>query len=118
MVGGDPGRTSYLPLGRTTTILPATAGPLEEGSFKAYPNPARGVDVKFAFRLSEAASVQFRIFDASGHMVTSFARHGVQSDNLVVWQPGALPAGLYLAQVRFDSPSGTHFESVQVGLLR
>ena len=118
MRGGDPGRTSSLPPLRTPVPLAATPGPLVAGSLKAYPNPARQKPVTFAWQLSEPADVEFRILDASGHEVASFARRGVQSDNLVVWEPGALPAGLYLARVKFRGAGGDHVEVVPVGLLR
>ena len=88
------------------------------GSLKAYPNPARRRPVSFAFRLSEPADVEFRILDVSGHEVASFNRAGVQSDNLEVWEPGNLPAGLYMAQLRFRGGGRTHVEMVPVGLLR
>jgi M6 family metalloprotease-like protein len=118
MVGGDPGRTSYLPLDRTTVAPAASAGLLVAGSFKAYPNPARFSAVKFAYQLTEPASSVFRIFDTSGHMVASFEHTGQISDNLVVWEPGGLPAGLYVVKAEFRGASGTREASVQVGLLR
>lgn len=118
MLGGDPGRTASLPSSRMAAAPAATPGPLIAGSLKAYPNPARQKPVTFAWQLSEPADVEFRILDASGHEVASFTRRGVQSDNLVVWEPGALPAGLYLARVMFHGAGGEHVEVVPVGLLR
>jgi hypothetical protein len=96
----------------------AVAGPLIAGSFKAYPNPARLRPVKFAYQLSEPADVEFRILDASGHEVASFARSGQRADNLEVWEPGDLPAGLYLARVRFRSAGGEAVQVLPLGLLR
>ena len=43
---------------------------------------------------------------------------GMQLDNILNWDPGALPAGLYLARFHF---AGAHSEAtaiVQVGVLR
>lgn len=118
MVGGGPGRCGWLPPARTRVAPAPSAGPLVRGSLKAYPNPARRRPVSFAFRLSEPADVEFRILDVSGHEVASFNRAGVQSDNLEVWEPGNLPAGLYMAQLRFRGGGRTHVEMVPVGLLR
>ncbi len=118
MLGGDPARTSSLPLSRTPVPAAAAAGPLVRGSLKAYPNPARNQPLKFAYTLSEAASVEFRILDASGHEVASFTRAGQRSDNLEVWDPGALPAGLYVARLRFSGPGGSRTETLPLGLLR
>ncbi len=118
MVGGDPGRSGYLPADRTSLAPAASAGPLVVGSLKAYPNPARFSAVKFAYQLTEPAQVTFRIFDTSGHMVTSLRQSGQISDNEVVWEPGRTPAGLYLVQVRIEGASGSHDETMQVGLLR
>ena len=101
MLGGDPGRTSCLPPSRTSTASAPVAGPLVMGSLKTYPNPARLHPVSFAYRLTEPATVEFRVFDTSGHEVASFAREGVQGENVQVWDPGGLPAGLYLARMRF-----------------
>ena len=102
-----------------TVVAPApTAGPLVQGSLKAYPNPARRRPVSFAYVLTEPAEVEFRIVDTSGHEVASFSRSGRQSDNLEVWDPGALPAGLYMARIRFQSGGREHVEIVPVGLLR
>ena len=84
----------------------------------AYPNPARRHPVTFAFRLTEPADVEFRILDSSGHEVASFRRDGIPSDNLFVWEPGAVPAGLYLASVRFRSSGAERTEVVPVGVLK
>ena len=117
-LGGDPGRSGALPPGATPVALAPTAGPLERGSLKAYPNPARRKPVTFAFRLTEAARVDTRILDASGHEVARFSRDGQRADNLITWEPGALPAGLYLARFTFRGPGGSMQESVPVGLIR
>ena len=118
MTGGDPGRTSSLPASRTGNAPAASAGPYVGGSLMAYPNPARRRPVSFAWRLTEPADVEFSILDSSGHQVASFHRQGVQSDNVVVWEPGALPAGLYLAHVRFRGAKSDHVETIPVGVLR
>jgi hypothetical protein len=102
MLGGDPGRTSAL----------------VRGSLKAYPNPARRHPVFFGFRLTEAADVEFRVLDTSGHQVASFSRAGLQGENVQVWDPGALPAGLYLARLRFRGTASERVEVLQLGVLR
>ena len=118
MLGGDPGRTSALPLSATPVAPAGVAGPLERGSLKAYPNPARRRPVTFAYRLTEPADVEFRILDTSGHEVASFSRPGLQGQNVQVWEPGGLPAGLYLARLRFRGSSSEGVRLLQVGLLR
>jgi len=120
MLGGDPGRTSVLPAERTSIAPPPSTGPLVYGTFVAYPNPARRSPVTFAYTLTEPARVTFDILDTSGHTVASFARDGHQADNLEVWQPGALPAGLYLAQVHFSGSLSHHAVSqkILVGVLK
>jgi len=50
--------------------------------------------------------------------VATFSRSGLQADNLVVWDPGRLPAGLYVAQLRFHSAHGDQRQSMPVGVLR
>ena len=118
MLGGDAQRSGSLPSTRTPlTVLPAS-GPLVRGSFKAYPNPARRKPVTFAYRMTEPGDVEFRILDTSGHEVAAFSRRARQSDNLEVWDPGALPAGLYMARLRFRGASSDQVETVPVGLLR
>jgi M6 family metalloprotease-like protein len=118
MLGGDPGRTSALPSVATPVAPAPSAGPLASGSLVAYPNPARRHPVSFAFRLTEPAEVEFRILDTSGHQVASFSRSGLQGENVQVWEPGSLPAGLYLARLRFQGAATEHVAVVQVGLLR
>lgn len=118
MLGGDPGRSSALPASRSPIAGAPTAGPLLEGSLRAFPNPARRRPVSFAYQLTEAADVDFRILDTSGHEVASFTRPGRRSDNLEVWDPGRIPAGLYVARLRFRGASGTHDAAITVGLLR
>ncbi len=118
MLGGDPQRTSSLPSTRTGTPAAASAGPLEKGSLKAYPNPARNTSVKFAYTLTEAAQVHFTILDASGHEVAAFTRSGQRADNLEIWDPGALPSGLYVARLRFAGALGEQKSTVSLGLLR
>ncbi len=118
MLGGDPGRSSSLPEGATVSPGGPSAGPLVAGSLKAYPNPARRKPVQFAYQLSEDASVEFRVLDASGHEVARWSRAGRRSDNLETWDPAGLPAGLYVARVRFSGPGGSRTESLPLGILR
>jgi M6 family metalloprotease-like protein len=118
MLGGDPGRTSALALSATPPAPVPTSGPLAAGSLKAYPNPARRHPVSFAYRLTEPAQVEFRILDTSGHQVTSFTREGLQGENVQVWEPGGLPAGLYVARLRFHGAASERVEMLQLGLLR
>ena len=118
MLGGDPGRTAMLPDAATSSPGAPSAGPLIAGSLKAYPNPARRKPVQFAYQLTEDASVEFRVLDASGHEVARWLRSGRRSDNLETWDPGGLPAGLYVARVRFSGPGGSRTESLPLGILR
>jgi M6 family metalloprotease-like protein len=118
MVGGDPQRSCALSPTSTTSPAAPSPGPLVRGSFKAFPNPARRSPVQFAYQLTEEATVEFRILDSSGHEVTRFTRSGRRSDNLETWDPTGVPAGLYVARVRFSGPGGSHTESVPVGVLR
>ena len=118
MLGGDPGRTSALLPSSTPVARAPAAGPLVPGSLKAYPNPARRRPVSFAFTLTEPADVEVRILDTSGHQVASFSRAGLQTDNVAVWDPGHLPAGLYLAHLRFRGARGTRSEVLPVAVLR
>lgn len=117
MLGGDPGRTCLLsPLATSTPVAPS-AGPLLAGSLKAYPNPARRKPIQFAYSLTEDSSVEFRILDSSGHEVTRFTRPGRRSENLETWDPSSVPAGLYVARIRFSGPAGSRTESLPLGIL-
>ena len=118
MLGGGPGRTATLADVVSPTAGAPSAGPYIPGSLKAYPNPARNQSVSLAYRLSEAANVEIRILDASGHEVAHFSGTGRRADNLEVWNPGSAPAGLYLARLRFRGPTADHTETVLVGVLR
>jgi hypothetical protein len=118
MLGGDAQRTFSLPSARMSPAPPPVAGLVIQGSLKAYPNPARKSPVSFAYQLTEPASVEFRILDAAGHQVASFDRSGQRADNLEVWDPGDLPAGLYLARLRFRSPSHDVIQVLTLGLIR
>lgn len=117
MFGGDAGRTSSLRAG-ATSAPPDAAGPLVQGSLKAYPNPARRKPVTFAYQLTQPADVEFRILDTSGHEVTSFSRRGRVADNVEVWDPTGVPAGLYVARVRFRGDGAERVETVPIGILR
>jgi hypothetical protein len=118
MLGGDPARTASLPDARTSLPPPATPGPLVAGSLKAFPNPARRSPVHIAYTLSADASVEFTVLDASGHAVAKFTRAGQRADNLEIWDPGALPAGLYVVRLRFSAPGGGQSAAVPVGIVR
>jgi M6 family metalloprotease-like protein len=118
MLGGDPGRMCALAPSATSSPGAPTAGPLVAGSLKAYPNPARRKPIQFAYQLSEDAAVEFRILDTSGHEVARWSRSGRRSDNLETWDPSGVPAGLYVARVRFSGPGGAHTESLPLGVLR
>ena len=117
-LGGDAARTCNLPLSATSTPTAPSAGPLVPGSLKAYPNPARQKPVQFAYQLSEDASVEVRILDASGHEVTRWTRQGRRADNLDRWDPTGVPAGLYVAHLRFSGPGGARTETVPLGIIR
>jgi len=118
MLGGDPGRTSALLEGATSSPSGPTAGPLVSGSLKAYPNPARRKPVQFAYQLTEDAEVEFRVLDSSGHEVTKWTRSGRRSDNLETWDPTGVPAGLYVARIKFSGPGGSQVQSLPIGVLR
>ena len=62
--------------------------------------------------------MEFRIFDTSGHEVASFSRPGLQADNREIWDPGTVPAGLYLARLRFRGATSETVGVLQVGVLR
>ncbi len=74
--------------------------------------------MSFAYQLTEPAQVEFHILDTSGHEVASFSRSGIQADNLVVWDPRRLPAGMYIAQLRFHGSRGERRETLPLGVLR
>ena len=118
MLGGDPARSSSLAAALTPTPPPPTAGPLIAGSLKAYPNPARRRPVNFAYTLTEPGNVEFHITDSSGHEVASFLRRARQSDNVEVWDPGSLPAGLYLARLRFWGNTSDVVKILPVGIIK
>jgi M6 family metalloprotease-like protein len=118
MMGGDPGRSSSLAANATPVPPLPSAGPLVRGSLVVFPNPARRQPVQFAYRLTEPADVEFRIFDTSGHEVASFSRSGMQAENREAWDPGTLPAGLYLARLRFRGAASEGAAVLQVGVLR
>ena len=102
----------------TSTPRAPVAGPLVPGSLKAYPNPARMKPIQIAYQLTEDASVEVRILDASGHEVTRWTRSGRRADNLDRWDPTGVPAGLYVAHLRFSGPGGSRTETVPLGILR
>jgi hypothetical protein len=118
MRGGDPGRTQVLAWSRAPVALAPAPGPVVRGTLKAFPNPARRRPVQVALTLSEPARIEVRVLDASGHEVASFAREGRQAENLLTWDPGALPAGLYLVNVRVRGAGGEHVQTLPVGVLR
>lgn len=118
MAGGDAGRTSSLPSARTSNPSAPSAGPLVNASLKAYPNPSRRQPVTIAYQLTEDATVEVRILDASGHEVTRWTRAGVRADNLDRWDPSGVPAGLYVAHLRFSGANGTRTATVPIGVLR
>ncbi len=118
MPGGDPGRHAALAPGATSAPGPPGSGPLVSGSLKAYPNPARRMPVNIAYQLTEDATVEFRVLDTSGHEVARWTRAGRRADNVETWDPSGVPAGLYVAHVRFSGPRGSHGASVPLGILR
>ena len=44
--------------------------------------------------------------------------HHERAENVTVWDPGALPAGLYIARVKFSGAGGSQVAMIPVGLLR
>ncbi len=100
------------------TVLCAS-GPLVRGTLKVFPNPARRSNVSFTYRITEPAAVEIRIFDTSGHQVTTLTGPGTYGvENRLVWDPGRLPAGLYMARVQIKGASGERTEVLPLGILK
>jgi M6 family metalloprotease-like protein len=118
MLGGDPERTCRLPAARTSVAPAPSAGPLVSGSLKAFPNPARRRPISIAYTLTEPSRVEFRVLDTSGHEVASFSRDGRMAENLESWDPGSLPAGLYVVQVRIHGSKTEFNQALPVGVLK
>jgi hypothetical protein len=119
MLGGDPGRSFAVSADREPPARALAGDPLlTPGSLKAYPNPARLKPVSFAFRLTDPGEVEFTILDTSGHQVARFAQPAMRADNVVRWDPGGLPAGLYMARLRFSGAGKEQVEVVPLGILR
>ena len=118
MLGGDPERTCRLPAARTSVALAPAAGPLVSGSLKAFPNPARRRPISIAYTLTEPAHVEFHVLNTAGREVASFSRDARLAENLESWDPGSLPAGLYVVQVRIHGAKSEHDETLRVGVLK
>jgi hypothetical protein len=104
--GGDAGR-SYAPFSALETPVPAAGTPILEGSWKAYPNPARQRPITFAFQLREAGRVTISIYDAAARLVERIERETTAQDNAITWDPVGRPSGLYVARIEVPGQVAT-----------
>jgi len=71
----------------------------------AYPNPARNVPTRIRYYLTQAARVDFRVYNAAGDLVRRFSHDGQASvDNEYVWDLENIAAGLYF--IRAEAAGG------------
>ena len=117
-LGGDPERTSSLPTARTPVAPAPAAGPIVPGTIKAFPNPARRHAVTIAYTLTEPSRVEVRVLDTAGQEVASFRRDAPVAENVDVWNPGSVPAGLYMIHVRIRGARTEVSQTLPVGVLK
>jgi hypothetical protein len=101
----------------TPTAGPRSAGGVfSQDTTYAYPNPARGGDVKFQFQLPASSVVEIRVFDVTGAAVWGETLQASQTQagaNLVDWNlanqaGGKLASGIYIYRVTVGGQTATH----------
>ncbi len=90
----------------TTTPIPtATPVPriadfkgqiIDKKYFFVYPNPTRGVNVKFKFFLDQAARVSIKVYTPGNRFVWSREGHYPQGWTEVIWNTSGMANGVYL----------------------
>lgn len=79
------------------------------GKFKlqASPNPISN-HTQISFELENSADVTLRIFDISGHLISTLVntRHGAGTRS-IAWSPGTIPSGIYLVKLTIDGRGET-----------
>jgi hypothetical protein len=85
------------------TSLPTAAMPETFNVFSSYPNPFNG-QTTVRYDLSEAATVDLRIFDLMGRQVAQLEQgYRETGSHEIAWQPGSLSAGLYFVRLKADN---------------
>jgi hypothetical protein len=73
-------------------------------SVSVYPNPFTE-KLSFKFQMASAAGVHLRIFTSDGKLVWSERRYAGKGNNLVHWDAGGLPGGVYLYNICVEDNS-------------
>lgn len=80
--------------------------PVEPGQVIAFPNPAPGGRITFAFQTDEAGSAEFKIYDSAYSLVTTFSRPVSPGTVTEAWSGEGLAPGVYLCRVVLTLPYG------------
>ena len=71
-----------------------------------------------AYTLTEPSRVEMRVLNTAGLEVASFRRDANIAENVDVWNPGSVPAGLYMIHVRIRGARTEISETLPVGVLK
>ncbi|MEK7721430.1 MAG: T9SS type A sorting domain-containing protein, partial [Elusimicrobiota bacterium] len=73
-----------------------------------YPNPAKGDNVTFKFKLSDKSYVKIDVYNAAGEQVASLEKANCPAGQTseIVWSVKNTASGIYIYRVRAESASG------------
>jgi len=84
-----------------------------------WPNPAYDGKTTIRYYVREQATVQIKIYDMAGDLVTSFTGPGAGGlDNEVVWDLSQVQSGVYFAHIDAASPGGSGSTVVKIAVVK
>jgi hypothetical protein len=105
---GSIGQLHVTALGTDAPATGVEALPLPGGPFALsapWPNPSRGGESAFRFRVDRPSTLTFELFDVSGRRVARRPPESLVSagEYTIRWNPGRLPSGIYALRVADDA---------------
>jgi hypothetical protein len=103
---------------------PLTGTPLSSEFFPAnraynWPNPVYDGKTFLRYFVKEDASVNIKVFDLAGDLVTEFSGPGTGGvDNQVEWNVSGIQSGIYFARIEANGTSGNGFAIVKVAVVK
>jgi hypothetical protein len=103
---------------------PASGPPVSQEFFPAsraynWPNPVYNGITHIRYYVKENATVNVKIFDFAGDLVTELVGPGIGGmDNEVEWNVGNVQSGIYFARVEASSPGGSGVAIIKVAVVK
>jgi hypothetical protein len=104
---------------RTLAVKPLTSEFFPKDRAYNWPNPVYAGRTHLRYYLRDNATVNIKILDLAGDLVTSFSGPGIGGvDNEMEWDVSGIQSGVYFARIEARSPAGSGVVIVKVAIVK